>query len=184
MLRERKWNYIFNLFCAETNYQEEKRGFICIPAVELVTSSLMELPPCWVSGDLAVTSQPRQALSRAGAPAGSFTGTQLARAVWGWDPHPLPLFCREERLFGGPCKHSAGLWHNAEKPDYTEVTAWYPKTWLGLWPRCALWCPEQPKPTLHHTGVVTSEALSVFLWKQTCGDAGIKDSVSAIKYLN
>jgi len=69
----------------------------------------MELPPRWVSGDLAVASPPWRAPAWAGALAGTFTGTQLARAVWGWGLHPLPLFCGEERLFGGPCKHSASL---------------------------------------------------------------------------
>lgn len=142
MLRERKWNYIFNLFYAETNYQEEKRGFICILTVELVTSSEMELPPCCVPKESVVPAL------------GSFLdeGTRncaaarpLAAAVL--DPQPFPLLYREERTSGGPSTSVRAnwtllkSWHNVQRDrDGTLTQLCFVMPWATQTLLLLHWC--------------------------------------------
>lgn len=99
------------------------------------------------------------------------------RSCWGWDPRPLSLFCGEERLFGGPCKHSDGLWPSVVKPDYAELTASHPKrhSWDFAQSHANL-LSITPMPWLQNH--------YLFSYGSKRGDTGIAESFSAMKYLN
>lgn len=125
MLRERKWNYIFNLFYAETNYQEEKRGFICILMVELVTSSVMELPPRCVPKESVVPAQPHWAPCWIRAPSRSCAGARpLAAACTGLHT-PFPFSTGRRGYLGVPqreCEQIRLWWSHIQRDIARALT--------------------------------------------------------------
>lgn len=134
MLWERKWNYIFNLFYAETNYQEEKRGFICILTVELVTSSETELPPCCVPKESVVPALGSLLEQGTRSCAGAWP---LAAACAGLH-NPFPCSTgRRGHLSLKECEQIRLHWRDGIISRETE---------MWLWPSCALNALSNPNP--------------------------------------